>query len=51
MDEVVLSVILLYLIGNTFTGSGLVVKNGTFNKGVDAFMGWVMKMWEFDVVR
>jgi len=51
VDEAVSSVISLYPIGNTFTGSGLVVKNGTLTKGVDASTGRATKTWEFDVVR
>ena len=51
VDEAVSSAISLYPIGNTFTGSGLVVKNGTLNKGVDASTGRATKTWEFDVVR
>ncbi|CAL51526.1 unnamed product [Ostreococcus tauri] len=43
--------ILLYPIGNTFTGSGLVVKSGKLTKGVDHATGAASKTWEFDVVR
>jgi hypothetical protein len=51
VDEAVSSVISLYPIGNTFTGSGLVVKNGTLTKDEDAATGRVTRTWEFDVVR
>ena len=45
------SAILLYPIGNTFTGSGLVVKNGTLVKGADPQTGAPTMTWEFDIVR
>ena len=51
IDDRVSSAISLYPIGNAFTGSGLVVKNGVLTKGVDPVTGLPIKTWEFDVVR
>ena len=51
IDDRVSSAISLYPIGNAFTGTGLIVKNGVLTKGIDPATGSSIKTWEFDVVR
>ena len=51
IDDRVSSAISLYPIGNAFTGTGLIVKNGVLTKGVDPATGSSIKTWEFGVVR